>query len=76
MANLTGPFSGDMKSAPSAKENANGNSYETSALNKPADGDVIKPVFYDRHVSGSPAALDTPNGTATSVIGKTPNFSK
>ena len=73
---LTSTFTGDMGSVPSPKENANGNQYDTTALNQAPDGDVIKPVFFDRNLKGSPAALDTPNGTATSVIGKTPNFSK
>jgi len=76
MANITSTFNGDMAKAPGPKDNANGNSYGVAALNTPADGDVIKPKFYEKSLSGSPAALDTPNGTATSVIGKTPNFNK
>jgi hypothetical protein len=70
MATLNGPFSGDVKTPPGKSENANGNHYETSQLNQAPDGD-IKPVFYDQSdaLKGSPAALDTPNGTATSIIG-------
>lgn len=75
---LRGPWTGDVKPAPGEKDNANGNSFEVSQLNQPADGDCIKPAFYatSEGLKGSPAALATPHGTATETLGKTPNFSK
>jgi len=74
MSTLNGPFSGDVKPAPSPTEKACGNKFETAALNQPEDTAVLKTIFYAESdaLKGSPAALDTPNGTATSVIGKNP----
>ena len=74
MSTLNGPFSGDVKPAPGPKDHANGNHYECTQLNQAEDGDVIKTKFFEDadSLKGSPAALDTPNGTATSVIGKNP----
>lgn len=75
---LYGPFSGDVKPAPGAKEHANGNNYGVSELNQPADGDVVGFKFFEDAdaLKGSPAALATPHGTATESIGKTPSFNK
>lgn len=74
MSALNGPFSGDVKSAPSPTAVSCGNKFETSQLNQPEDTSVLKTVFYDEteNLKGSPAALDTPHGTSTSVIGKNP----
>lgn len=70
MATLNGPFSGDIKTPPGKAEHAGGNHYETSQLNQASDGD-IKPVMFVETdaLNCSPAALDTPNGTVTSIIG-------
>lgn len=74
MSALTGPFNGDVKPAPSPTEKSCGNKFGVTELNKPEDTSVLKTVFYDESdaLKGSPIALETPNGTATSVIGKNP----
>lgn len=71
MSQLTGPFQGDIKTPPGPKDNANDTHYESSGLNTPCDGDVIKPAMMANgdSLSTSPGALDTPMGTAIPNVG-------
>lgn len=68
---LTGPFQGDIKTPPGPTDHANNTSYETSALNTPSDGSVIKPAIMavGDSLKASPGALDTTMGTAIPNVG-------
>lgn len=71
MSQLTSTFTGDIKIPPGGKDHANGNSFGTAALNTPADGDVIKPVFYspEDSLKANAGPLTTPMGTAIPNVG-------
>lgn len=60
---LNGPFSGDVKPAPSPTSVQCGNHFGVSQLNQPEDTSVLNTVFYDESGSlkgAKPAHLETP----------------
>ena len=62
MSALRGPFSGDVKPAPSPMKQC-GNHFELSQLNQPEDTSVLKTIHYDESESlkgAKPAHLETP----------------
>jgi len=63
MSKLEGPFSGDVKSAPSPTAKSCGDHFGVSQLNQPSDVSVLKTVFYAEEESlkgAKPAKLETP----------------
>lgn len=62
MSQLSGPFNGDVKPAPSPMKHC-GDHFGVSQLNQPEDTQVLKTVFYDESESlkgAKPAKLETP----------------
>ncbi len=63
MSTLRGPFSGDVKSAPSPTAEQEGNHFGVTQLNQPEDTSVLKTIFYadcDSLKGAKPAKLETP----------------
>jgi hypothetical protein len=63
MSQLSGPFNGDVKSAPSPTATQCGNKFGVTQLNQPEDTSVLKTVFYDESGSlkgAKPAPLESP----------------
>ncbi len=63
MSALRGPFSGDVKSAPSPTAKHVGDHFGVTQLNQSEDTSVLKTVFYDESESlkgAKPAKLETP----------------
>lgn len=63
MSSLNGPFSGDVKPAPSPTGTQSGNHYGVSQLNQAEDTSVLKTTFFaeqDSLKGAKPAHLETP----------------
>ena len=63
MSQLSGPFSGDIKPAPSPTAGGSGNHYGVSQLNQPEDTSVLKTEMFCEAESlkgAKPAKLETP----------------